>query len=65
MVKVPCFKCEDRTDSCHSACKKYADYKEELMKERRYNSKMRPSVLRKTSFTGTSPKPGKPRHTRT
>ncbi len=26
MVKIPCYKCENRTDSCHGTCKEYQEW---------------------------------------
>lgn len=33
MNKVPCFKCTERTDTCHVACPKYLSYRALIDKE--------------------------------
>lgn len=30
----PCLDCQERTDKCHSTCKRYAEYRERTRKEK-------------------------------
>ena len=32
-MNAPCFKCENRTISCHSTCEKYLEYQKERQAE--------------------------------
>jgi hypothetical protein len=47
-MKAPCFKCENRTVSCHSTCEKYLAYREERQEENRarlFNNKSNPEYI--------------------
>lgn len=64
MTETPCRYCTDRTLGCHGVCKEYNDWalkhKDEVKQLR---STLGP-VLTNSSFTGTSPKPGRHRFER-
>ena len=64
MTSSPCKHCSDRQTGCHGLCKSYNDWalkhKEEMAGERA----TMPKRLHGYDFTGTSPKPGKHRKTR-
>lgn len=34
MINAPCYKCEDRTQDCHSICEKYISWKAERDKRK-------------------------------
>ena len=59
----PCKYCADRVLGCHGVCKDYIEWKREHEAEAEWNRKNPPVRVSRTSFTGTSPKPGK--HVRT
>lgn len=35
MIRTPCYKCENRTATCHGECEKYKDWLEKLRERKR------------------------------
>jgi len=35
MSRTPCYKCDDRTATCHGECEKYKDWRKELEEKKR------------------------------
>ena len=67
MSNAPCRYCADRQVGCHGLCKAYNDWAKEhdIQKMRERDFKSKAPVITNRSFTGTSPRPGTHRRTRT
>lgn len=64
MTQPPCKNCADRTVGCHGICMQYNDWAIKHKVELKAEKKLMPPVIRTSSFTGTSPKPGHARKTK-
>lgn len=64
MTQAPCKNCADRAVGCHGLCKDYNDWVNKHKHELEMEKQTMPWKIHKSDFSGTSPKPGHHRRTR-